>query len=102
MEGKTGDSRPLCLDAETQRRVQHRLRRLGGQVGGIERMIDEQRGCEEILTQIASLKQAANGLAAALLQAHVQACVRASLQAGDEDQAIDQIEGAVKSVLRHT
>jgi DNA-binding FrmR family transcriptional regulator len=92
----------LCLDAEARRRVEHRLNRLAGQVEGIRRMIAEDRGCEQILPQIASLKQAANGLAGELLQAHIGQCVRSSVEAGDEDRVIEQIQGAVRSVLRHT
>ena len=102
MADKTGEARPLCLDAGTQEKVRKRLRRLGGQVAGIERMIEEQRSCDDVLMQIASLKQAANGLAAALLQAHIGECVRASLAAGDERQAVDTIQGAVRSVLKHS
>lgn len=92
----------LCLDADIRRRVEHRLNRLAGQIEGIRRMIEKERGCEEILPQVASIKQAANGLAAELLQAHIGQCVRRSVEAGDEDQVIQQIQEAVKSVLKHT
>ena len=91
-----------CLDADTRRRVEHRVNRLAGQVEGIRRMIEEERGCEEILPQIASIKQAANGLAGELLQAHIGECVRRSVEAGDEEQAIEQIQGVVRGVLKHT
>ena len=92
----------LCLDADTRRRVEHRINRLAGQVEGIRRMIGEERGCEEILPQIASIRQAANGLAGELLQAHIGQCVRRSVEAGDEEQAIEQIQGVVKGVLKYT
>jgi DNA-binding FrmR family transcriptional regulator len=92
----------LCLDTNTRRRVEHRLNRLAGQVEGIHRMIEEERGCEEILPQIASIRQAANGLAGELLQAHIGQCVRSSMEAGDEEQAVEQIQGVVKGVLKYT
>lgn len=92
----------FCLDAGTRRRVEHRINRLAGQVEGIRRMIAEERGCEEILPQIASIRQAANGLTGELLQAHIGQCVRRSVEAGDEDQAIEQIQGVVKGVLKYT
>ena len=92
----------LCLDADARRRVEHRLNRLAGQVEGVRRMIEQERGCEEILPQIASIRQAANGLAGEVLQAHIGECVRRSIEAGDEEQAIEQIQGVVKGVLKHT
>jgi DNA-binding FrmR family transcriptional regulator len=65
-------------------------------------MIGEERGCEEILPQIASIRQAANGLAGELLQAHIGQCVRSSMEAGDEEHAMEQIQGVVRGVLKYT
>ena len=101
MNQQRDEETPLCLDADTRRRVEHRLNRLAGQVEGIRRMIHEERGCEEILPQVASIRQAANGLAGELLQAHIGQCVRRSMEAGADEQAIEQIQGVVKSVLKH-
>lgn len=92
----------LCLNADTRRRVEHRLNRLGGQVEGIRRMIEEERGCEEILPQISAIRRAANGLSGELLQAHIGQCVRRSVEAGDEEQAVEQIQGVVKGLLKYT
>lgn len=102
MAGERSEDGRFCLDVDTRRRVEHRINRLAGQVEGIRRMIAEERGCEEILPQVASVRQAANGLAGELLQAHVGQCVRRSVEAGDEEQAIEQIQGAVKGVLRYS
>jgi DNA-binding FrmR family transcriptional regulator len=102
MGREPADERPLCLDADTRRRVEHRLNRLAGQVEGIRRMIGEDRGCAQILPQIASIKQAVNGLAGELLQAHIGQKVRRSVEAGDQEQVIDDIQDVVKSVLKHT
>ncbi|MEW5926073.1 MAG: metal-sensing transcriptional repressor [Gemmatimonadota bacterium] len=56
----TGE-RARCLDADAQRRVEHRLNRLAGQVEGIRRMVGEERGCPEILRQIASINRRSTG-----------------------------------------
>ncbi len=48
------------------------LLRLEGQARGIRQMLDEQRDCDEILVQLAALKQATSGVAVALFQAHVE------------------------------
>lgn len=102
MAKESGKEQRVCLTGEPRTRIEHRLNRIAGQVAGIRRMIEEERSCEQILPQIASIRQAVNGLAGELLQAHIGQCVRSSVEAGDEDQAIEQIQGAVRSVLKHT
>jgi DNA-binding FrmR family transcriptional regulator len=102
MDRESVDERSLCLDDDTRRRVEHRLNRLAGQVEGIRRMIGAERGCAEILPQIASIKQAVNGLAGELLQAHIGQSVRRSAEAGNQEEAIEDIQDVVKSVLKHT
>lgn len=102
MGGERDAEGRLCLDVDTRRRVEHRINRLAGQVEGIRRMIADERGCEEIVAQIASIRQATNGLAGELLQARVGQCLRRPVEAGDEEHAIEQIQGAVKGVLRYT
>lgn len=101
MDREDTEERALCLDADTRLRVEHRLNRLAGQIEGIRRMVGEERGCAEILPQIASIKQAVNGLAGELLQAHISESVRRS-ESGDQEQVIEKIQGVVKSVVKHS
>lgn len=102
MEPDQASEERLCLDPATEKRVRARVNRLAGQVAGVGRMLEDGRRCEEILVQIASFKQAANGLAAELLQAHIQQCVHRSRKAGEDHTVVERIQGAVKSVLKHT
>ena len=60
-----------------------RLRRIGGQVGGLERMVDEERPCVDILTQVSAVRAALDGLAIALLDDHARHCM---LEANEEDR----------------
>ena len=96
-----GGPRPPWPEDAT-RRIRLRLRRIAGQVSGLERMVEEQRSCEGILTQVSSVKQALNGLAAELLQAHLESCVRNLIEDGDETGALDSVRDVVRSVLRLT
>jgi CsoR family transcriptional regulator, copper-sensing transcriptional repressor len=64
-----------------------RLHRIEGQVRGIERMIEEDRYCIDILTQIAAVKTALEQAGAKLLEDHVTHCVRDALASGDEQEA---------------
>ena len=64
-----------------------RLHRIEGQVRGIERMLEDDRYCIDILTQIAAVKTALEQVGAKLLEDHVTHCVRDALASGDEQEA---------------
>ena len=91
----------VYLEEDAERRIRNRLRRLNGQVSGIERMLEEHKSCDDILVQIAALKQAVNGVAAELLQAHMETCVMASIEAGEGKEALERLKGAMSRVLKH-
>lgn len=60
---------------ENKEKVKNRLRRIAGQIGGIERMVDEERYCIDILTQISAAQAAIDRVALALLDEHTRHCV---------------------------
>ncbi|MGH8934723.1 MAG: metal-sensitive transcriptional regulator [Acidimicrobiia bacterium] len=91
----------LYLDAETERLVLNRLSRLEGQVRGIKRMLHEHQGCDDILVQVAALKQAVTGVAVELLQAHMETCVLDRVESGEGKEALESLKGALSKVLRH-
>lgn len=55
----------------------------------------------DILVQVAALKQAVNGVAAELLQAHMETCVMASVERGEGREALDSLKVALGRVLKH-
>ena len=63
------------LDAEAQKRMALRLRRIEGQVRGIDRMVAEPRLCVDLLTQIAAVQSALKSVGDEILHYHVQSCV---------------------------
>jgi len=73
--------------AEDKELLVKRLHRIEGQVRGIERMVEEDRYCIDILTQIAAVKTALEQVGAKLLEDHVTHCVRDALASGDEKAA---------------
>jgi DNA-binding FrmR family transcriptional regulator len=91
----------VYLEEEAEKKIRNRLRRLNGQVSGIERMLQEHKSCDDILIQIAALKQAVNGVAAELLQAHMETCVMACVESGDGKEALESLKGAMSRVLKH-
>lgn len=80
-----------------------RLRRIEGQVRGLQRMVDEDQYCIDVLTQVASVTRALQGVAMGLLDEHVRHCVADAVKTGpgqgDEKitEAIEAIERLVKT-----
>ena len=74
------------MKAETKRNCGDRLKRIEGQVRGIARMIDEDRYCIDILTQIRAIQAALRGVEAKILKDHVEHCVDGAIASGDGDE----------------
>jgi DNA-binding FrmR family transcriptional regulator len=72
------------LDTASKDKARARLRRIGGQVAGIERMIDEDRYCVDVLHQIAAVEAALDRVGKLLLEHHVEHCVAEAFASGDK------------------
>ena len=78
-----------------------RLRRIEGQVRGLQRMVDEEAYCVDILTQIRSVVSASEKVATILLKDHVEHCVCESIEKGERtDEKIEELTTAVERFLR--
>ena len=77
-----------------------RLHRIEGQVRGIERMVEDDRYCIEILTQIAAVNTALESLAFRMLDQHVRHCVAGALASGDEADASAKAAELLNAVHR--
>ncbi len=77
-----------------------RLHRIQGQVRGIERMVDEDRYCIDILTQISAASTALESLALEILDDHVTHCVTDALASGDADAAAEKSRELLEAVQR--
>lgn len=93
----------LYLTDEAEHRIKNRLARLEGQVRGIQRMLERHESCDDILVQVAALKQAVNGVAVELLQAHMESCVLPQVEVGAAEgkEALESLKGALSKVLKH-
>ena len=91
----------LYLTGEAERAIYNRLSRLEGQVRGVKKMLAERKSCDEMLVQISAMKQAVNGIAAELLQAHMETCVLGRVEAGEGRQALASLRGALAKVMKH-
>jgi CsoR family transcriptional regulator, copper-sensing transcriptional repressor len=77
-----------------------RLHRIEGQVRGIERMVEEDRYCIEILTQIAAVRTALESLGLEVLEDHVNHCVHDALASGDEQTVTEKSAELLAAVER--
>ena len=71
------------MQASTKKTCGERLSRIEGQVRGISRMIDEDRYCIDVLTQIRAVRAALRGVEDAVLKDHVAHCVEGAIASGD-------------------
>jgi DNA-binding FrmR family transcriptional regulator len=79
-----------------------RLRRIEGQVRGIEKMVDDDRYCIDILTQIAAATTALETVGLKILDEHVRHCVAGALASGDEAEAQAKSAELLEAVHRFT
>lgn len=63
------------MTSEKSKKIRARVNRISGQIGGIGKMIDEDRYCLEILDQIAAARSALDGLGVELLSNHIECCM---------------------------
>jgi DNA-binding FrmR family transcriptional regulator len=77
-----------------------RLHRIEGQVRGVERMVEEDRYCIDILTQIAAVTTALDSLAFQILDGHVNHCVAGALASGDPEAAAEKSRELLAAVQR--
>ena len=77
-----------------------RLRRIEGQVRGLERMVEEDRYCIDVLTQISAVTTALEGVALKVLEDHVTHCVKGAVSSGDAEAAAAKTEELLAAVQR--
>ena len=75
--------------------LQDRLRRIEGQVRGIQRMVDQDQYCIDILTQLNSATAALKSVGMGLLDEHVRHCVKDSIDQGNSDEKVEELLVAV-------
>ncbi|HEX8689998.1 MAG TPA: metal-sensitive transcriptional regulator [Solirubrobacterales bacterium] len=85
---------------ENKEAVLKRLRRIEGQVRGVERMVEEDRYCIDVVTQVTAIQAALDKVALQLLGDHASHCV-VGAAAAEQPARTEELMGAVKRLLRH-
>ena len=85
--GSEHGKRTVQRDRETQEDMLLRLRRVEGQVRGVQKMVEAQRYCPEILIQMSAVHESLRAVERILMKNHLQHCATEALRSGDEKQA---------------
>jgi len=81
--------------AMKKKELQDRLRRIEGQIRGLQRMVDEDQYCVDVITQLNSATAALRAVGLGLLDEHVRHCVRESIEKGEGDEKVEELMSAV-------
>lgn len=77
-----------------------RLNRIEGQVRGLNKMVEEDRYCIDILTQVAAVRSALDALALQLLEDHTHGCLQQAIRSGGGDEAVSELMDVVRRFAR--
>jgi CsoR family transcriptional regulator, copper-sensing transcriptional repressor len=101
MPGDEGGRKAVAVDPDAKERNLKRLRRIEGQVRGLQKMVDEDRYCADILTQISSVHEALRSVGRELMRNHLKHCATSAIAAGPE-QAGEMYDELVELIYKHS
>src|SRR5205814_2365087 len=78
------ERKAVAVDPEIKAKNLTRLRRIEGQIRGLQKMVEDDRYCADVLTQISSVHEALRSVARELMRNHLKHCATAAIKAGDE------------------
>ena len=84
---------------EEKKKLLRRLRMAEGQIRGIQRMVEEDAYCPEILIQVSAVTNALNSFNRELLAGHIKSCVREDIQSG-RDEAVDEFVTMLQKLMK--
>lgn len=88
------------VDPDIKERNGKRLRRIEGQIRGLQKMVEEDRYCADILTQISSVQEALRSVGRELMRNHLKHCAASAIRAGD-DEAEAMYDELVDLIYKH-
>lgn len=98
---ETGERKAVGVDAEIKASNLRRLRRIEGQIRGLQRMVEEDRYCADILTQVSSVQEALRAVARALMRNHLMHCATHSLGSGSAEEKEAMYEELLELIYKN-
>lgn len=92
------------MDAQAKKSVANRLKRIEGQVAGIRRMVEEDRYCVDVMTQVSAVVSALRGVEDLVMQNHLHTCVTDAIKGDDADEKnakIDELLSVIGKFRKH-
>jgi DNA-binding FrmR family transcriptional regulator len=86
-EVKSAERKAVAVDPQIKASNLKRLRRIEGQVRGLQKMVEEDRYCSDILVQVSSVQEALRGVSQALLRNHLRHCATAAITSGKTSES---------------
>ena len=96
-----GERKAAGVDPDAKERNLNRLRRIEGQVRGLQKMIDDDRYCADVMTQISSVHEALRAVGRELMRNHLKHCATAAIRDGSE-QAENMYDELVDLMYKHS
>ena len=98
--GEVDGRKAVGVDPDLKERNLNRLRRIEGQVRGLQRMVAEDRYCADVLTQLSSVHEALRAVGRELMRNHLKHCATAAIRSG-EDEAEEMYDELVELMYKH-
>jgi DNA-binding FrmR family transcriptional regulator len=95
------ERKAVGVDGDAKERNLNRLRRIEGQVRGLQKMVEDERYCADILTQISSVQEALRGVGRELMRNHLKHCATHAIRGGEES-AEAMYDELIELVYRHS
>lgn len=89
------------MDAGLKEGNLKRLRRIEGQVRGLQRMVEDDRYCADIIVQVASVQEALRGVARSLMKNHLQHCAAKAINSGKPAEAVAMYDELLELIYKH-
>jgi CsoR family transcriptional regulator, copper-sensing transcriptional repressor len=96
-----GGRKAISVDPVLKEANQNRLRRIEGQIRGLQRMVEEDRYCADIITQVASVQEALRGVARNLMKNHLHHCAAKALQSGKKAETEAMYDELLELIYAH-
>ena len=91
----------IAVDPDTKTANIKRLRRIEGQVRGIQKMVEEDRYCADIIVQVAAVQEALRGVARSLMRNHLHHCAAHTLHSGSSDEQRAMYDELLDLIYKH-
>ena len=96
-----GGRKAVAVDPEIKEANRNRLRRIEGQIRGLQKMVEDDRYCADIITQIASVQEALRGVGRNLMKNHLHHCAAKALGSGKREESEAMYEELLELVYKH-